>query len=80
MSFATYMAMGVAVTADARIGIGTVTPTSSLDIAIGSLRIRQPATPAPNSACKAGDIGWDANYVYVCVADNTWRRAALSPY
>lgn len=28
----------------------------------------------------AGEICWDSNYVYVCVAANTWRRAALSAW
>lgn len=25
-----------------------------------------------------GDVRWDTNYIYVCVAKNTWRRAALA--
>ena len=28
----------------------------------------------------AGDICWDSNYVYICVATNTWKRAALSSW
>lgn len=28
----------------------------------------------------AGEVCCDANYVYVCVAANTWRRAALSSW
>src|ERR1700722_20364100 len=37
------------------------------------------ATPASSSApCVAGQIGADANYVYVCVAANPWKRSALS--
>jgi hypothetical protein len=27
-----------------------------------------------------GDIAWDANYVYVCTATNTWKRAAISTW
>ncbi|MFZ0478892.1 MAG: hypothetical protein WAL71_07060 [Terriglobales bacterium] len=39
------------------------------------------ATPASSSApCTAGQIGADANYVYVCVATNTWKRSALSSW
>ena len=39
------------------------------------------ATPASSSApCTAGQIGADANYVYVCVAANTWKRSALSSF
>lgn len=32
-------------------------------------------TPASAGAAGAtGDICWDASYVYVCIATNTWRR------
>jgi hypothetical protein len=27
-----------------------------------------------------GQIAWDANYVYVCVSTNTWRRSALAAW
>jgi len=26
----------------------------------------------------AGQITWDANYIYICTATNTWKRAALT--
>ena len=29
---------------------------------------------------QAGQICWDANYLYVCVATNTWKRVALSSW
>lgn len=35
---------------------------------------------AANSPGRAGDIQWDANYIYVCVAANTWKRTALSSW
>jgi hypothetical protein len=39
------------------------------------------ATPASSSApCTTGQIGADANYVYVCVDTNTWKRSALSSF
>jgi hypothetical protein len=38
-------------------------------------------TPASSSAaCSAGDFTDDANYHYVCVAANTWKRVALSTF
>ncbi|WP_146126987.1 hypothetical protein [Labrys okinawensis] len=41
----------------------------------------QLATPASSSApCTAGTQQADANYVYVCVAPNSWKRAALSSF
>ena len=39
------------------------------------------ATPASSSAaCTTGMIQWDANFVYVCVATNTWKRSGLSSF
>jgi hypothetical protein len=38
-------------------------------------------TPASSSAaCNAGQFTDDENYHYVCVAENTWKRVALSPF
>lgn len=62
-------------------GFGTTAPTASLDTAGNSLRVRTAATPS--SATDAGDAGtikWDADYIYVCTATNTWKRAALSTW
>lgn len=45
------------------------------------LRLRTTKTPAAAGAAgNAGDICWDANFVYVCVAGNTWRRAAIAAW
>ncbi len=38
-------------------------------------------TPASASAAgTAGQIAWDADYIYVCTATNTWKRAALTTW
>lgn len=43
--------------------------------------IADQATPASASATgTAGSICWDADYIYVCTATNTWKRAALSTW
>jgi hypothetical protein len=36
--------------------------------------------PAQGSACTAGAIVVNSGFIYVCVAANTWQRAALSAY
>lgn len=39
--------------------------------------------PVPETAGDTGDVGqvsWDANYFYVCVAQNTWKRVAISTW
>jgi len=28
----------------------------------------------------AGTIVWDASYIYVCIATNTWKRAGISTW
>lgn len=39
------------------------------------------ATPASAGAAgTAGDIAWDASYIYVCTAASTWKRAAIATW
>jgi len=41
------------------------------------------AGSAPSSATDTGTTGtitWDSNYIYVCVATNTWKRVAISTW
>ncbi len=43
----------------------------------GQLEI-QGKTPASASATgTVGEIAWDADYIYICVATNTWKRAQI---
>lgn len=45
------------------------------------LQLDLPATPASSSAAgNQGMIVWDADYVYVCVAANTWKRSPLTTW
>jgi hypothetical protein len=37
-------------------------------------------TKTGTSSGTAGDIAWDANYIYVCTAANVWKRTALSSF
>jgi len=63
---------------DGNIGIGTTSPTAKVDINSDILRLRTAKTPASAGAAgNQGDICWDADYVYVCTATNTWKRAEL---
>ena len=62
-------------------GIGTSSPSIKLDVNSDSIRVRTAKTPTSSGATGTqGEIAWDANYVYVCVATNTWKRAALSTW
>lgn len=67
--------------ANGNVGIGTTTPTARLDINSNILRLRTANTLASATAAgNVGDICWDANFVYVCVAVNSWRRAGLTAW
>lgn len=35
-------------------------------------------SPASGAACTAGEITWDASYIYVCTASGAFKRAALT--
>ncbi len=71
---------------DARVGINVEAATNPLHVrstssAFYPLRIENPKTPASATATgKVGEISWDSNYIYVCVATNTWKRTALSTW
>lgn len=70
---------GMRLTADRRLGLGdnNNTPTGVLDVLDDKVRIRTARTPASATASgNQGEIAWDATYLYVCTATNTWRRVA----
>jgi hypothetical protein len=55
---------------------------SSNQNASNSAGFNQPINPKTTSSETGteGDIVWDTNYIYICVATNTWKRAALSSF
>jgi len=67
--------------ANGNVGIGTTEPSAKLDVNSDILRLRTAKTPASAGAAgNAGDICWDADYIYVCVATNSWKRAAIAAW
>ena len=56
-------------------------PPAKLDVNSDVLRLRTAKAPASDTATgNQGDICWDSGYVYVCVAPNSWARAALATW
>lgn len=50
-------------------------------LAAASLNFTTGGAPANATATGfAGDVRTDSNYIYVCVANNTWKRAALTTW
>lgn len=71
----------VLATGGGNVGIGATSPTAKLDINSDILRLRTAKTPASAGAAgNAGDFCWDANYIYICVATNTWKRVAIATW
>jgi hypothetical protein len=45
------------------------------------IRVGTAKTPATSGATgTTGEIAWDADYIYVCTATNTWKRTAISTW
>jgi len=62
-----------------KVGIGIMGPTAKLDINSDILRLRTAKTPATAGAAgNQGDICWDTSYIYICIAADTWKRAAIA--
>ena len=58
-----------------------ITTSGVIDFNSNLIRLRTAKTPASaTSAGNQGNICWDANYVYVCVSVNSWKRSALSTW
>lgn len=66
-----------------RLLVGTSSQSGGSLLQVNGDRIRIATAKTPASATDtgvAGEICWDANYIYVCTATNTWKRSALSTW
>jgi hypothetical protein len=66
-----------------RLLVGTFSQSGGSLLQVNDNRIRIATAKTPASATDtgvAGEICWDANYVYVCTATNTWKRTAISTW
>jgi len=63
--------------------VGTSSDSGGALLQVNGNRIRIATAKTPASATDtgtAGEICWDANYIYVCTATNTWKRSAISTW
>ncbi len=66
---------------DGNVGIGTTGPTTKLDINSDEIRVRTAQTPATAGATgTSGTIAWDQNYIYGCIATDTWKKVLWSTW
>jgi hypothetical protein len=58
----------------------TVTIDGSLTASQFRLSALNTAPASANAIGTTGEIRYDANFVYVCIATNTWKRSALTTW
>ena len=69
--------------ASGRLLVGTTSDSGGALLQVNGDRVRIATAKTPASATATGTTGevcWDANYVYVCTATNTWKRAAIATW
>jgi hypothetical protein len=55
--------------------------TSTVGMTVSSITVSSSGAPGSAGASGTpGQIKWDSGYIYVCVATNTWKRAALTSW
>lgn len=83
ISFLDSQRNGISINASGDIGLDLdpQSITSKLDIRGDSIRIRNSGiVSSVNDPGYKGEIRWDDGFIYVCVANNTWKRASLSAW
>jgi hypothetical protein len=66
-----------------RLLVGTSSDSGGALLQVNGNRIRIATANTPASAGATGttgEIAWDADYIYVCTATNTWKRTAISTW
>jgi hypothetical protein len=67
----------------ARVLVGTTSDSGGALFQVNGDRIRVSTAKTPASATATGTTGeicWDASYIYVCTATNTWKRSAIATW
>jgi hypothetical protein len=66
-----------------RLLVGTSTDSGGALLQVNGDRVRIGTAKTPASATATGATGeicWDASYIYVCTATNTWKRTAIATW
>jgi hypothetical protein len=66
-----------------RLLVGASADSGGALLQVNGDRIRVATAKTPASAADtgtAGEICWDASYIYVCTATNTWKRSAIATW
>jgi hypothetical protein len=54
-------------------------PTGEIEFS-GKIQIASHPPANASAEGNAGTIAWDSGFIYICVADNTWKRVAISTW
>jgi hypothetical protein len=68
---------------DTNLNLGSVSNVSSASKTLGDVitNVEYVSVPASSTATgKVNQLAADANYLYICVSENTWKRIALSSW
>ena len=83
LAFETNSLERVRIDSSGRLLVGTSSDSGGALLQVNGNRIRIATAKTPASATDtgtAGEICWDASYIYVCTATNTWKRTAISTW
>jgi hypothetical protein len=72
-----------AIDSSGRLLVGASADSGGALLQVNGDRIRVATAKTPASAADtgtAGEICWDADYIYVCTATNTWKRSAIATW
>jgi hypothetical protein len=81
--FATANTERIRIDGSGRLLVGTGSDSGGALFQVNGDRIRvgTAKTPATSGATgTTGEIAWDADYIYVCTATNTWKRSAIATW
>ena len=83
MYFSTNATEKLRIDSSGRLLVGTGSDSGGALFQVNGDRIRvgTAKTPATSGATgTTGEIAWDADYIYVCTATNTWKRSAIATW
>jgi hypothetical protein len=83
LTFSTNSTERARIDSSGRLLVGTSSDSGGALLQVNGNRVRVATAKTPASASDTGTTGeicWDANYVYVCTATNTWKRSAISTW
>jgi len=77
---ATFTSTGIFLNKSVQVSTSLSADSLTSNFVTGNNFISPLTTVTQGSSGSPGQMRWDANYIYVCTAVNTWKRVALTTY